>query len=102
MHFKKLGFRLGSDLIILSRAKKKMPPKSPKKAATKAPYPALREVREFTYIHIPKAFFGYKKNVFRIFLSVGRIFAALLPARDHDKSPGFSPRGLVLPCTPHG
>ena len=48
-------------------------------------------------------FFGYRKALFpdiclsvgRIFFLLGGFFAGFLAARDHDKSPGFIPLGLL-------
>jgi hypothetical protein len=62
------------------RKGKKVPSKH-QKAATKVPYQALYEIRRFTYTQPKSRFFGYRKPVFRIFLSVGSIcvrWAALL------------------------
>jgi hypothetical protein len=54
--------------------------------------------------HSPKSrFFGYRKTVFRyvfvrwaaLFVRWKAFFACFLAARDHDKSLGFIPLGLV-------
>jgi hypothetical protein len=77
---------------------KKSPQKAPKKPQEKPlTQPCTKPVGIPTQKSKKLFFFGFRIPVFRIFFSVGRLFAAFLVARDHDTSPGFFPRGLTLP-----